>query len=34
GLPDRSVDEVHGYLDRLVVKMETMLPGSLGVVPA
>jgi probable F420-dependent oxidoreductase len=34
GLPDRSIDEVHGYLDRLVVKMETMLPGSLGVVPA
>jgi probable F420-dependent oxidoreductase len=34
GLPDRSVDEVYGYLDRLVVKMETMLPGSLAAVPA
>jgi alkanesulfonate monooxygenase SsuD/methylene tetrahydromethanopterin reductase-like flavin-dependent oxidoreductase (luciferase family) len=29
GLPDRSEDEIGGYLDRLVGKLETMQPGSL-----
>lgn len=29
GLPDRSPDEVEGYLDRLVGKLDTMLPGAL-----
>lgn len=31
GLPDRSVDDVYAYLDRLAVKLETMVPGSLAV---
>lgn len=30
GLPDRSVDEIAGYLDRLVAKLELMQPGSLA----
>ena len=30
GLPDRSADEVAGYLDRLVGKLEGMQPGSLA----
>jgi probable F420-dependent oxidoreductase len=29
GLPDRSEDEIAGYLDRLVAKLELMRPGSL-----
>jgi probable F420-dependent oxidoreductase len=29
GLPDRAEDEIGGYLDRLVVKLEGMQPGSL-----
>ncbi len=29
GLPDRAEDEIAGYLDRLVGKLETMRPGSL-----
>jgi probable F420-dependent oxidoreductase len=29
GLPDRAADEIDGYLDRLVTKLETMRPGSL-----
>jgi probable F420-dependent oxidoreductase len=30
GLPDRAEDEIFGYLDRLVAKLETMQPGSLA----
>jgi probable F420-dependent oxidoreductase len=30
GLPDRSEDEIAGYLDRLVGKLEVMQPGSLA----
>jgi probable F420-dependent oxidoreductase len=30
GLPDRSEDEICGYLDRLVGKLEAMQPGSLA----
>jgi probable F420-dependent oxidoreductase len=30
GLPDRSEDEIAGYLDRLVGKLELMQPGSLA----
>jgi probable F420-dependent oxidoreductase len=29
GLPDRSADEIPGYLDRLVAKVELMQPGCL-----
>jgi probable F420-dependent oxidoreductase len=29
GLPDRAADEIPGYLDRLVGKLEVMQPGSL-----
>jgi hypothetical protein len=29
GLPDRAADQIPGYLDRLVGKLETMQPGSL-----
>ncbi len=29
GLPDRSEDEILGYLDRLVAKLDTMQPGAL-----
>jgi alkanesulfonate monooxygenase SsuD/methylene tetrahydromethanopterin reductase-like flavin-dependent oxidoreductase (luciferase family) len=31
GLPERSDDEIAGYLDRLAGKLEAMQPGSLGV---
>ena len=31
GLPERSEDEIVGYLDRLVGKLDAMQPGSLGV---
>ncbi len=31
GLPERSDDEIAGYLDRLVGKLDAMQPGSLGV---
>jgi probable F420-dependent oxidoreductase len=31
GLPDRSADEIDGYLDRLVGKLDAMQPGSLGI---
>jgi alkanesulfonate monooxygenase SsuD/methylene tetrahydromethanopterin reductase-like flavin-dependent oxidoreductase (luciferase family) len=30
GLPDRSQEEIAGYLDRLVAKLELMQPGSLA----
>jgi probable F420-dependent oxidoreductase len=30
GLPDRSPEEIAGYLDRLVAKLELMQPGSLA----
>lgn len=30
GLPDRAEDEIAGYLDRLVAKLELMQPGSLA----
>jgi probable F420-dependent oxidoreductase len=31
GLPDREPSEVLGYLDRLVAKLEAIVPGALGV---
>ena len=30
GLPDRAADEIDGYLDRLVGRLESMQPGSLA----
>jgi probable F420-dependent oxidoreductase len=30
GIPDRAADEIPGYLDRLVGKLENMQPGSLA----
>jgi probable F420-dependent oxidoreductase len=31
GLPDRDAAEIPGYLDRLSAKLESMVPGTLGV---